>query len=119
MTNTLAEIMLQQSESQQAEQQDQALEQALGAAKEQYGDFDESVVLSWMYANPQLKLDAAVQQYNGFIETQLAARQAPVAPLVMGGGGGLPSQSIDPATLNEQDRKALVTQWLANSNRET
>lgn len=117
-TQTLAQIMAAQYEEEQAQQLDQALDDEITAAKEKHGDFDETVVLGWCAANPQLSIEQAAVRYNQAIEAAVAKRQAPNVPTIMGGGGSLPSQAIDPAKLTRSDTKSLVAQYLEAANRE-
>lgn len=114
-TQTLADIMVAQHEANQAAELDQQLDAELSAATEKYGEFDLKVVLGWCAANPNLSIDAAVQQYQTAIEEAVAKRQSPNVPIIMGGGGSLPSQAIDPAKLNPKDRKALMISFLENA----
>jgi hypothetical protein len=111
----LTDIIVAQHEAEQAAQLDQQLDAELNKAAEKYGEFDATVVLGWCAANPNLSIDAAVQQYQTAIEAAVAKRQAPNVPIILGGGGSLPSQSIDPGKLSPKDRRALVTSYLENA----
>lgn len=114
----LADIIAAQHEAEQSAQMDAALDNELNAARSKHGNFDETVVLGWVAANPTLTIEQAAQRYNQAIEAAVAQRQAPAVPTILGGGGSLPSQSIDPSKLSAKDRKSLVAQWLENANRE-
>lgn len=111
----LADIITSQHEADQAAELDRQLTAELNTAAEKYGEFDTTVVLGWCAANPNLSIDAAVQQYQTAIEAAVAKRQPPNVPIILGGGGSLPSQSVDPAKLSPQERKALMTSFLENA----
>jgi hypothetical protein len=113
MTNAMAEILLSQREQEEAAREDAELEQYLGALKEKYGEYDADFVLAKMYAG--MDGEQAVQQYQQLVEQARAQAPRPNAPVVLGSGGGLPSQQIDPAQLNNKDTKALVAQLLAQA----
>jgi hypothetical protein len=115
----LADIITAQHEAEQAAQLDQALNAELTAAATKHGDFDEKVVLGWCAADPNLSIDAAVQQYKAAIEAAVAKRQTPNVPIIMGGGGSVPSTAIDPGKLSPKDRKSLVTSYLEAAGKDS
>lgn len=121
MTRQLAEWVLQQEESKKNAAEDAKLDSALNAAKQKYGDFDEAYVLSQM-ANKDLDVDAAVEQYQQFVQGILQANPRPFAPRIMGGsasGSGYPTQQqINPTKLNREDTKKLVAQYMEAAARE-
>lgn len=111
MTNQMAEIMVAQQAEQTAKREDAELDTLLSSLKTEHGDYDEKFVLARMFAgdSPQ----EAVAAFQQAIGTYAANRPAP--PVIMGSGGGLPSQTVNPASMSERDRKALITQMLAQA----
>ena len=111
MTNQMAEIMVAQQNEQTAKREDAELDTLLNSLKEEHGDYDEKFVLARMFAgdSPQ----EAVAAFQQAIGTYAANRPAP--PVIMGSGGGLPSQTVNPASMSDRDRKALITQMLAQA----
>lgn len=111
MTEQMAEIMVQQQQAVQMAEEEAALDATLASLKEQHGDFDEEYVMTKVYSGASW--DEAINAYNS-----LAGKfQQPNAPVVMGSGGGLPSQSINPAQMSDKDRKNLVAQIAAQANK--
>lgn len=111
MTEQMAQIMVEQQQAVQMAEEEAALDAQLASLKEQHGDFDEDFVMAKVYAGASW--DEAINAFNA-----LAGRfQAPPAPVVMGSGGGLPSQAINPAQMTDKDRKALVAQLAAQANK--
>jgi len=113
MTEAMAEIMLAQQQEAAQAQEDAELDQYIGSLKQQYGDFDEEYVLAHMSLG--LSGEQAVgkfQQLVGGVRQQVAG---PPAPTILGSGGGLPSQAIDPGSLTSKDARALVAQMLSQA----
>lgn len=111
MTEQMAQIMVEQQRAVQMAEEEAALDAQLASLREQHGDFDEEYVMAKVYAGASW--DDAINAYNS-----LAGRfQQPAAPVVMGSGGGLPSQSINPAQMTDKERKALVAQLAAQANK--
>ena len=111
MTNQMAEIMVAQQNEQTAKREDAELDNLLTSLKTEHGDYDEKFVLARMFAgdSPQ----EAVAAFQQAIGTYAANRPTP--PVIMGSGGGLPSQTVNPASMSDRDRKALITQMLAQA----
>lgn len=112
MTNAMAEIMLSQQRIQQEAQEDAELDAYLNDLKSKHGDYDEEYVLAHMHMG--FSGEEAIAKYQQLIGQ--ARQTAPVAPAILGSGGGLPSNAIDPAQLSTKDTKALVAQFLAQAN---
>ena len=112
MTEQMAQILVSQQQAQQAQQEDAQLNQHLAALKQQHGEFDEDYVLTKVYAGANW--DQAIQAYQNLV----GAHQQSNAPVVMGSGGGLPSQTVNPAQMSDKDRKALVAQMIAQANQQ-
>lgn len=104
-----------QQAKEQAEQ-DAALDTAMQSLKAQHGEFDEQYVL--MQIANGVDPDQAVQQFQSLVGQWAAKQNAPAAsaPRVMGASGGLPSNRVDPATLNSKQTKDLVVELLRSQN---
>jgi hypothetical protein len=117
MTEQMAQIMLQQEEAARAAEEDAALESHLAELKEKYGEYDEEYVLA--HLNLGYTGEQAVEKFQQMMGTVRQKLTGPSAPVLLGSGGGLPSQSIDPAQLNSKDTKSLVAQMLAAQANQT
>lgn len=113
MLGTIAEILLGQRDEVSQNQEDQELDQYLSSLKEKYGDFDEDYVLTKMANGTDG--EKAIQQYQSLIDSRAASRNQAgnSAPVVLGAGGGLPSNQVDPSKLDDRATKDLVAQMLA------
>jgi hypothetical protein len=111
MTNAMAEILLKQEKDRLAAEEDAELEQYLSGLKEKHGDYDEDYVLAHMQLG--MSGEDAIAKYKQMLSAVSAPRTP--APAVLGSGGSLPSQSIDPAKLSSKDTKDLVAQMLAQA----
>ncbi len=114
MTEQMAQIMTAQHNQQTAMQEDQQLNNHLVQLKNQHGDFDDEYVLAKVYAGATW--EDAVQSFQG-----LAQRFSPQngAPVIMGSGGGLPSQQVAPSQMSDKDRKNLVAQFIAQQHHQS
>ncbi len=113
-TNMLAELYLEEQRKREEAEEDEELAKLLEATKAKYPDtYDEEWVLTHMDAG--LSPDEAMAKYMDKFGKYLQASPPPVAPTILGGGGGLPSSSIDPNTLSPSARRALVAQMLAQA----
>ncbi|HEY6022292.1 MAG TPA: hypothetical protein VIY48_21275 [Candidatus Paceibacterota bacterium] len=110
----LAAMALQNQSAAEARQADIELEATLTSLKQQHGDFDENIVLSYMLSGQSP--EQAVLAYKNLESQILAGANRPPAPRVMGGGGGVPNDRVNPATMSDAERRALVTNMLMNSN---
>ncbi len=104
-------------ESLEAQQQDAednyALDQVIGAMHNQFGQFDDTFILTRL-ANGDSP-DEAIQHWQGLStyfggNSQQSTR---TPPNVMGGQGGIPSGQVDPSKMKSSERKALIDQYLA------
>lgn len=109
MTENMAQIMLAQQEAESAAKEDAELDNYLSELKSKHGDFDEEYVLAHMHLG--MDGEQAVAKFQSIIGN--ARQTSQTAPTILGSGGGLPSQVIDPGQLNSRDTKALVAQMLA------
>lgn len=109
----VAQTLLQQEQAKISAQADAELDSELTSLREKFPNFDEHYVLS-LVANGAT-MEQAAQQYEALTQNILQQNPRPFAPNVMGnssGGTGLPSQAIDPKTLDGAGRRALVAQML-------
>lgn len=61
----------------------------------------------------------AIKSYSDWYSSEQTRWRSNGAPLVApGSGGGIPSEPINTAKLNDRDRKDLITQYLENANRQ-
>lgn len=108
----LYQTIQQQQQQEQIEDQIEAYEAHMEGLKGRYpGPYDEQVIDS-MVANG-VDPEAAIQRYQASVKQHAQQLVAPnaSAPSVMGGsagGSGLPTQQLDPATLDTQGTKSLV-----------
>lgn len=115
MTEAMAQIMQQQQAAQQAAMEDAQLAQQLSTLKSQHGEFDDEYVMTKVYAGATW--DQAIKSYQDLVG-KVAQNRPADPPVIMGAGGGLPSQAINPATMSDKDRKALVAQLIARHQAE-
>jgi hypothetical protein len=110
----LAGRFLQDAEQRQAEQEDQQLEQYMGALQNKYGEFDEDWVLSKMLSG--MDGEEAVKQYSQWLQGQINSRMSQKRPVpVLGGGGSVPPNGVDPTKMSGGEVRKLVADMLAQS----
>lgn len=113
---TLMQIKLaehQQTKQQRIEQeQEQLLERELGALRKKYGEVDEDEILMRMM-HRDLTAEQAYQEYSNKVSE---LRRTRPAPMIMGQGGQIPRNAIDPTKLDSKDTKSLVAQMMAQAN---
>ena len=114
MTNQLAQIEVERQQAVQTAREDQQLEQLMTSLKTEHGDFNERYVMTQIYGG--MDPVAAVQDFQNMIAQ--ASQNRPQVPTIMGSGGGLPSQSVNPSQLSDRDRKNLVAQMIAQSQQQ-
>lgn len=110
MLNTVAQLMVQQRQTETQQAEDNALDAELTAAKTTYGEYDEEWVLTKMY-NAGLSVDDAVKAYKEF-ESSVASRNQKPGPPVLGPGGSIPNQDYKPSNLDSKGKRAIVAQML-------
>lgn len=104
----MADILLRQRETELNAQADNELDREMSQLAQKYGKFDERYVLAMMqngYSGEQ-----SVQQFQSF--QQEAVKNYAPKPLIMGSGGGIPGQQINPTKMSDKATKDLVTQML-------
>lgn len=119
-TELMAQQMMTQAQQQEDAQWDQQVASDFEAAKEKHGEFNEDLVIQRMLATGE-DVNSAVEFVNGAIQAEVAKHRSPgaTAPIMMGSGGGLPSQQTPVGNLSPQDRRALVMQRLAAAQEAT
>ena len=116
MLQTVAQHLVTQKQTEEQAKQDEQLTKDLETLRESKGDFDEEVVLTYAYMNPEKSLEEAVDWAKSKITAALETQRRP-APRVLGQGGGTVNSQITPDQMkNPQDRKAVIAQMLAAGN---
>jgi hypothetical protein len=116
----LVELMgqntLQQNEQAMQQQAESQLDSEFATAHDTHGNFDDVWVSQMMYAQG-VDIDTAVAAYQAHIQQAIQNYRSPGqnAPVMMGGGGGLPSQQTPVGQLTEAGRKKLVAETLARA----
>lgn len=114
MVNTLAQIMVQQRESEEEARHNQELDTKFNQLREEVGEFDEEWVLTKMLNNDMSPEDA-VKAYKEF-ESGILSKARQPGPKILGGGGSVPNQGLDPKNLDDKGRRSLVAQMLQQAN---
>lgn len=108
----------QQMESQVAEIEQQLRSQAQAAGIDIADPNAQNFLLQALAATddqtpPAQAVTAAVQQWQTLTQAIRGQAASQGAPSVLPGGGGLPTQQVDPASLSQGDRRRLVAQRAA------
>lgn len=116
--NTLIQIQLaerqQQSQASQAAEADKQLENDLNGLKKKYGDVNErEIVMRMMHLD--MTPEEAYQDYTNMVSE---IRKTRPSPMLLNGGGGVPSRALDPTKLSGKDTRNIVAQMLDNANTE-
>lgn len=111
MVETMAQLLVQQNQTQAEIEEDKALAKELEELKTSVGDFEEEWVLSRAAANPEIPLKEHVEAYIAHEKKILEKARKP-GPKVMNGGGSAPNNQLDIKSLPDKDRRALIVQQL-------
>ena len=114
--DTIAGYLANQVEAAEATRNDTLLSNDIDRLTEKYGDFDQNYVFG--LALNGVDLEVGVKQYFDLVES-IRSRPAPDAnlPNILSPGGGMPSEQMNPADMDDSQRKALVMSILAQANR--
>lgn len=116
LVELLGQNTLSQNEQILQQQADEQLDSEFEDAKQRLGEFDETWVAQAMYLQ-EVDIDTAVQMYQQHVQ-QIVANHRPAgagAPVLMGGGGGVPSQQTNVGNMTAQQRRALIADTLARN----
>lgn len=121
IVNTMAQALLLQNQQAQEAQEDAELDAQFESAKQRHGEFDEDYVMKHLYFSgadnvDEAMMDEAVEAWKEHVQGVVQNYRSPSqnAPVIMGGGGGLPSQQTPVGSMSGNQRRALVAQTLAN-----
>lgn len=122
MVETMAQLMVQQNQSQQASKEDEMLATELASLKETYGEYDEEWVLTkalaLQQAGQEATLEDVVKKYKEF-ESNLLSKARQPGPKILPAGGVAPdNQAGKPSQLGDSERKKYVAQILAAANQQ-
>lgn len=109
LAELLGQTMLQQQEEQQLNSELADFDNYLAELAKQYGEFDEDWVLAKIEAQ-QMTPEQAVQGWHEQRQIWAAEAARGRAPRILGNGGGLPSNHIDPRSMNRSQTRDLVAQ---------
>lgn len=117
--NTMAEILLgnhqQDLQSKQAAEADAWLEKQMGDLKKKYGDVNEREIIMRM-SHMDMSAEEAYQDYTNMVSE---LRRSRPSPMIMGNGGMVPRNTIDPTKLDSAGTKNLVAQMLEHAAQES
>ena len=113
---TLAQLMLDRQQQEEYSAEEQQLMSELQTLQQQHGDFDMDYVITKIASG--VEPEDAVKAYRALVGNNGGGQnngngngQRP--PVVMGSGGGVPSQSIDFKNLDRKGTQGLIQQVLA------
>lgn len=116
--NTLMQIKVaehQQSQQQQmVAEQEAALDRELKALEKKYGSFDEEQILMRMQ-HKGISAEDAYKEYDAMVSN---IRRTRPAPMLLGQGGQVPRDAVDPTKLDSKQTRNLVAQMLAHANQQ-
>lgn len=102
------------AQAQEEAELDELLDEYIDALHQEYGDFNEDFVITLM--GNGLDGEEAVKEFFSIVQEASQAQQpseSSSAPTVLGSGGNIPSNAIDPSKLNPSQTSELVAQLLA------
>jgi hypothetical protein len=107
----LAQHLQQQQTQTEEERQLQQLEQTLTKLKDTHGEFDLDYVCAKIAAG--ITPEDAVKQYQELTGNTQRQDANNNVPPILGAGGGLPTNQVDPATLGDKETRDLVANLIA------
>jgi hypothetical protein len=116
MVQLLSQNAMTQHESQMAAQVENEVAQMFDDAKSRLGEFDEAYVAQLMMVNEGMDIDTAIQTQRERDQQIIQSYRSPGqnAPMLMGGGGGVPSHQTKVSGLTDSQRRNLIVQHLEN-----
>jgi hypothetical protein len=121
VAGTMAQMMLQNQETSQQAQEDAELDQLYEGMMQdpEFAQLNangeaEPYVNSLLMAG--MEPQQAMEQFKLFVGHVMKTSARPPAPKVMGSGGMIPGQGVDPRKLSPQDRRALVANMIEQAN---
>lgn len=118
----MAQQMLGQQQTSTQQAQDEALNNALSQAHEEFGDFDEDAVMAKYMKDPSKSIADHAGAYMESLNTLLAQRQGGMPqnnlPVILGGGAGgaLPGGNTDVRKLDRGQTQSLIAEVLAKTH---
>lgn len=113
--NTMAQIILSQRESEQQAAADAELETDLESLREQYGEFDEELVLALASQGDNFDFAALENAVKTVQDKTKVVRQP--GPPVLGAGAAIPAEVPKPQ--NDAERRQLVANMLRQATQDT
>lgn len=121
----LAKIILEERQQRETQQYSAMLDQTLGALHAQFdkniggklvAGFDEGYVLTQI--SQGIEPQKAVENFQAMMNSYAGMQNQPLfnAPTVMGNGGGLPTNQVDPGKMDAKQRTTYMAQMLAQAN---
>lgn len=116
MVQLLSQNAMTQYESQTAAQVENEVAQMFTDAQQRHGEFDEAYVAQLLMVNEDMDIDTAIQMQRERDQQIVQNYRSPGqnAPVLMGGGGGVPSQQTRVSGLSDSQRRNLIVQTLNN-----
>jgi hypothetical protein len=113
----MAQMLMDEQQAKAQAAEDSKLSTELADLKTKFGDYDENFVLGRMLNGDTP--EAAVKAYQDIVNNIQTNNNRPPAPKVIGGGGaGVVSKSVNPASLTESQRKAYIVESLKKAAQE-
>lgn len=109
--NQLTEFIMGQHQQTQEQQEEQQFIQLLTELQEKHGQYDVDYVLAKIAAGDDP--ETAILAYKALAGQNSANASGQQAPVVLGGGGGMPSQTVDPKTFSPKQTQDYVASVLA------
>lgn len=116
---TMAQITIaqrqQENQSKLAQEQDAKLDAELKGIQKKYGDDvpEDEIIMRMLHKN--MTAEEAYTEYSSRVSE---LRKRTPAPMIMGGGGNIPSRAVDVTKLDNKGTKNIVAQMLAHANNE-
>jgi hypothetical protein len=111
---TVAEHVLQMRQQEEQARQDAAIANEFNAAHKKIGNFDDTWVQAYCYANPSKSVEEVGRMYQQWHAAEMAKHGA--RPIITGSsGGGVPGNNVDVTKLSGKDTRNLVADMIRQS----